>query len=187
MVAFWGSAAFAAQWWGSDMRRVIAVLACGFTLAACSASLPSLDFFKPSPAAQTLRMDSKPQGAEAKTSQGQTCRTPCEVTVQTASASNLSVTFALDGYQPQTVPVQPDAAASSGALNPVFAELQTMAPAPRKKKKTAAKKKAAPTTTASAAPAAATSPPPAAAPAPAPAGPAEPAPTFATPYPWPTR
>ena len=178
------------------MSRVIAVAACGFTLAACSASLPSMDFFKSAPSTESLRIESEPPGAEAKTSQGQTCRTPCEVAVQTVS--NLSVTVSLSGYQPQTVTVQPEGAVPAAqrdadgggpmparlAPNPVYVELQTAPPVapPAKKRKTAAKPK--PTTTASvpvAQPAPATA---AAAPQPMPA---EPAPASSMAYPWPTR
>ena len=193
MVEFWGWRPRAAQLGDYDMSRVIAVLACGFTLAACSASLPSMDFFKSTPSTESLRIESEPPGAEAKTSQGQTCRTPCEVAVQTAS--NLSVTVALNGYQTQTVTVgpegptpaaqrDPDGGAASPprlAPNPVYVELQAAPPvAPVKKRKTVAKKK--PTTTASV---------PAAQPAPAAAAPApmpaEPAPASSASYPWPTR
>src|SRR5713101_543492 len=60
------------------MSRIIAVVACGFTVAACSA-LPSLDFLKSSPPTAALRFESEPPGAEVKAS-GQTCRTPCELT-----------------------------------------------------------------------------------------------------------
>ena len=45
-----------------------------------------------------MRFESEPQGAEVKTS-GQTCRTPCELTVQVAP--EMSATFALNGYQPE--------------------------------------------------------------------------------------
>jgi hypothetical protein len=159
-------------------------------------SLPSMDFFKSSPSSETLRIESEPPGAEAKTSQGQSCRTPCEVTVQTASS--LSVTVALNGYQSQTVSVQPegaqpaaqrdaDAAAQPAKLapNPVYVELQPASPAapPPKRKKTAAAAKKKPTTTAEV-PAAQPVPETAAAPAPMPA---EPAPSTSTAYPWPTR
>ncbi len=94
------------KWWDLTMSRVIAVVACGFTLAACSTSMPSmnLSFLKSSPATEALRIESDPPGADAKTSQGQSCRTPCELTVQTSD--ELSVTLALNGYQPQTVTVQ---------------------------------------------------------------------------------
>src|SRR5262245_43610768 len=130
------------------MSRVIAFLACGFTLAACSSSLPSLDFFKSGPSTEAVRIESEPPGAEARTASGQSCRTPCELNVQ--SGSDLSVTVALNGYQPQTVPLRADSN-ESGKLgpNPVYVELKTTPPAAAKKKKVAAKKKPANTTTAS--------------------------------------
>jgi hypothetical protein len=121
------------------MSRVIAVLACGFALAACSMSMPSLDFFRSSPPTEVLRVESEPPGADARTTLGEACRTPCELTV--ASGGDLAVTFALNGYQPMTVPVHAEAA---GRLqpNPVYAELQPAAPPPRPgKKRSVAKKK----------------------------------------------
>ena len=56
------------------MSRVIAVIAYGFTLAACSTTMPSLDFMKSAPQAETLAIESEPPGAEAKTTLGQSCR-----------------------------------------------------------------------------------------------------------------
>ena len=64
------------------MSRVIAVMACGFMLAACSTTMPSLDFMKSAPQAESLAIESEPPGAEAKTSLGQSCRTPCQLSVQ---------------------------------------------------------------------------------------------------------
>ncbi len=128
------------------MSRVIALVACGFTLAACSASLPSMDFFKSSPATETLRIESEPPGADARTSQGQTCRTPCELTVQ--GGGEMSVTVALGGYQPQTVSLRPDQADSGTKLspNPLYVELQALPPpTPAKKRKRVAAKKKHPT------------------------------------------
>jgi hypothetical protein len=162
--------------------------------------MPSLSAFKPSPTSETLRIESEPPGAEAKTSQGQSCRTPCEVVVQTGN--ELSVTLALNGYQPQTVSVRPeapppverDSAPMPGSLlspNPIYVELQPApAIAPPQTKKPAAKKRKpavaaaqapapAPTTTASV-------PAPSPAPPPMPAAPPEPA-ASATNYPWPSR
>jgi hypothetical protein len=174
------------NWWDLTMSRVIALVACGFTLAACSASLPSMDFFKSSPATETLRIESEPPGADARTSQGQTCRTPCELTVQ--GGGEMSVTVALGGYQPQTVSLRPDQADSTKlSPNPLYVELQAMAPAPppaKKRKRVAGKKK--PTTVAAQ---------PAGQPAPAttataafpPPPPAAPEPASAAQYPWPTR
>jgi PEGA domain len=176
------------------MSRVIAVVACGFSLAACSTSLPSLSLLKPP--SETLRIESEPPGADAKTTLGQSCRTPCELAVQ--SGDDLAVTLTLSGYQPQTVAVQREASARL-APNPIFVELEP-APAPPAKKPikkkprvakahpappviTGATASAAPPPAAAAAPAAAA---PAAAPPPMPATPAEPA-VSATNYPWPSR
>jgi PEGA domain len=174
------------------MGRVVAVVACGFTLAACSASMPSLEFLKSSSSeTEAVRVESQPPGAEAKAASGQSCRTPCELNV--AGGGETTITLALNGYQPQTVSLQPE---TSGALssitgstrlapNPVQVELQP-APAPSAKKAAAKKKKpvtAARPTSSSVASAA----PPAAAPAaPAPEAPAEAA-ASATNYPWPSR
>ena len=121
------------------MSRVIAVMACGFMLAACSTTMPSLDFMKAAPQAESLAIESEPPGAEAKTSLGQSCRTPCQLSVQ--PGSEFSVTLALSGYQPQTVSVRPEAegatAAPRLAPNPVHVDLQAVAPP----KKPVAKKK----------------------------------------------
>jgi hypothetical protein len=179
------------------MSRVIAVMACGLTVAACSSisSLTSLNFLKSSPTTEALRVESEPPGAEAKTSQGQSCRTPCELVVQTGG--ELSVTLALNGYQPQTVSVRPEGSptlardgestGSTLAPNPVYVELQPAPVAPavkkpavkRKKPVTAAVRPAAPppTTTASV---------PSSAPPPMPTTAPEPA-ASATNYPWPSR
>src|SRR2546429_2580296 len=120
------------------MSRVIAVMACGFMLAACSTTMPSLDFMKSAPQAESLAIESEPPGAEAKTSLGQSCHTSCQLSVQ--PGSEFSVTLALSGYQPQTVSVRPEAegatAAPRLAPNPVHADLQAVTP-----KKPIAKKK----------------------------------------------
>src|SRR2546430_11209861 len=127
------------------MSRVIAVMACGFMpcgfmLAACSTTMPSLDFMKSAPQAESLAIESEPPGAEAKPSLGQSCRTPCQLSVQ--PGSEFSVTLALSGYQPQTVSVRPEAGSPTAAAprlapNPVHVDLQAVAPP----KKPAAKKK----------------------------------------------
>jgi hypothetical protein len=130
------------------MSRVIAIVACGLTLAACSMSMPSLDFMKSAPTTETLRVESEPAGADARTTAGQSCRTPCELTVPTGG--EMAVTVAMNGYEPQTVPVRAD---GSGALlqpNPVYVELQPSASAPTKrrpaKKKTTTAARAVPAT-----------------------------------------
>ena len=171
------------------MSRVFAVTACGLMLAGCSTAMPSLDFLKSAPQSETLAIESEPAGAEAKTSLGQSCHTPCQLAVQ--PGSEFSVTLALSGYQPQTVSVRPEADGSTPRLapNPVQVTLQAVKPAqkPPAKKKTpvaSATRPAAPPPMASAAPMGAPAPAPALAPAPSAA--AESAPS-ATEYPWPSR
>jgi len=124
-------------------------------------SMPSLDIFKSTPATEVLRVESEPPGADARTSQGQSCRTPCELTVQ--AGGEMTVAFSLTGYQPQTVQVRPDVAPTSysdsgsgGKLqpNPVYAELASIKP-PAKKKSAPRKQtaqKSAPATAATSAP-----------------------------------
>jgi len=184
------------------MSRVIAIVACGLSVAACSATMPSLDFLKSAPQTESLAIETEPPGAEAKASTGQSCRTPCQLTVQ--PGGELSVTLALNGYQPQTVSIREAEGTSKLAPNPVYVELQPGAapsarkPAAKKKPVTAAVRKPAPSATASAVPPSATAsaaPEAATAPAVAPAAPAvAPAPgasteaaASATNYPWPSR
>jgi hypothetical protein len=178
------------------MSRVIAVMAFGFMLAACSTTMPSLDFMKSAPQAESLAIESEPPGAEAKTSLGQSCRTPCQLSVQ--PGSEFSVMLALSGYQPQTVSVRPEAGSPTAAAprlapNPVHVDLQAVAPP---KKPVAKKKKlvAAAARPAASPPVASATPTVASAPAAraahtltlAPSGSAEAAPS-ATNYPWPSR
>lgn len=125
----------------------------------------------------TVRFESEPPGAEAKTSNGQSCKTPCALALPTAGP--LTVTFSLPGYQPASEDIEVVTNTGSPPSlrpNPVVVELTAAPPAPAKKppaKKRPAKKPAAKK------PAASSS----AAPAPAPA--AEPAPAQQAPSPWP--
>jgi hypothetical protein len=161
------------------MKRLVAIAACSLSLAACS-SLPSwmqFDLPKPAPTATTMQFESEPAGAEVKTSVGQTCRTPCSIAM---TANEFTVTFALPGYQPQTVPVRVVAPAEARGQtydepggprlvpNPVFVELQPAAPPPARQKPAPARAK----------------PKPAARPAPTAMAPA-PAPAPASPWPPP--
>jgi hypothetical protein len=130
--------------------RTLAAVGCGFALAACSFSMPSFDFLKSGPTTEVLRIESEPPGADARTSQGQTCRTPCELTVPTDS--ELAVTVQMAGFQPQTLPVRADSRGGDTRLqpNPLYVELQPAAPvkparpAPAPKRKTTAVAPAAP-------------------------------------------
>jgi len=177
------------------MSRVIAVIACCFMLAACSETMPSLDFMRSAPQAESLAIESEPPGAEAKSTLGQSCRTPCQLSVQ--PGSEFSVTLALSGYQPQTVSVRPEPQGASAAPrlapNPVQVSLQAVTtskkPIAKKKKPVAtAARPAASRPVASAAATAVPAPAPTATPALAPAtsSSAEAAPS-ATYYPWPSR
>jgi hypothetical protein len=172
------------------MSRVIAIVACGFTVAACSATMPSLNFLSSLPPSEALRFESEPPGAEVKTSSGQTCRTPCELTVQVAP--EVSATFALNGYQPQTISLRTEAGSGFNsarlAPNPVYVELRAAAVTPpakkrMKKKPAVAAHKNTPVASAAAAPAAREPAPMTAA---VPAAPASSeAAASATNYPWP--
>jgi hypothetical protein len=108
-------------------------------------------FMKSAPAATTMQFESEPAGAEARISTGQACRTPCSLAV---TSSEFTVSFALPGYQPQTVPVrvvasndprdptsEVDVAAPRLVPNPVFVELQPASPAVAGRKPAPAKKK----------------------------------------------
>ena len=77
------------------MRRVIAMaIMAGCSLAGCS-SLPSLDAFKPTPPTVQVQLDSVPPGADARTSLGPGCKTPCAVAVS-APDSGFSVAYTLN-------------------------------------------------------------------------------------------
>ena len=162
------------------MRRVLAILACGFTVAGCASGSDALKSATPT---TTLQFESEPAGAEVKTSTGQTCKTPCALAVP---AADLMASYALKGYKPQTVPVKlvppqdtrsdPESTPTLPSFqpSPVYAELEKAGPerkpAPRRPK-----------------PAAAANVPPADAPAqamqPAPARQPAPAPSAASPWP----
>jgi hypothetical protein len=190
MRVLWGKAAACRPGGGGHiMSRVIAVVACGLTVAACSASMPSLNFLSSSPPTEAVRFESEPPGAEVKTSSGQACRTPCELTVQVAP--ELSASYALNGYQPQTVSLrtEPGSGFSSARLapNPVYVELRAAVTPPAKKhikKKPAVAQRTKNTPVASAVPTAPAPTPAAPTPAPAPA-PASESAASATNYPWP--
>lgn len=109
--------------------RIIVVVAAGLGLAGCSSfSMP--DMFKSTPPSATIQLESLPAGAEARAASGETCKTPCSLSV--VAAENFSVTFSLPKYQPETVPVQiirdPSGPGVVVDPNPVYAELQPALP-----------------------------------------------------------
>ncbi len=115
------------------MRRVIAIAIAGASLAGCSSF--SLDSFKSAPPLVKVALESAPPGADATTSLGPGCKTPCSIDVPAPDAG-FSVTFAMPKFQPVTVPVQvihnPGDFSSPATTiiepSPVFAELQPAAP-----------------------------------------------------------
>ena len=124
---------------GTMVIRVVLIGACGLTLAGCASYFPSISgFFKSSPKTEQLRIESDPEGAEAKTPEGATCQTPCEFSV--SSGSDLSITMSMVGYQTLTVPIGPESSGGQLRPNPVFAKLQPLAP-PSPARKPSAKKK----------------------------------------------
>jgi hypothetical protein len=161
------------------MYRVLMIVSGALALAACSSTPDwmSLDALKPSPIMDTVRFESEPPNAEAKTSNGQTCRTPCALALPVNAS--LTVTFTLNGYLPETETIDPISVTGNPTQlrpNPVLVELSPAPPSqkPTKKPPAPAKKKAA------AKPAAKPKPATAAAPADAPAQP-QPA------APWPSN
>jgi hypothetical protein len=119
------------------MRRVIAFAAAGMTLAGCSSfSTDSLtDYFKSTPPTVQLQLESTPPGAEARTSIGPGCKTPCAVTLA-APEGGFTVSYSLARFEPASVPVQvtriPGDLLHSATIkvdpNPVVAELQATPP-----------------------------------------------------------
>jgi hypothetical protein len=127
------------------MCHAVALAACGAIVSACS-GVPGLNLsaFKSSPPTEQVSIESTPPGADARTASGASCRTPCTLGLP---MSDGSITVALDGYTPQTIPIQlekpsdtrPDVFTAQPHLtpNPLVVELE---PTPPPEKKPAAKK-----------------------------------------------
>jgi len=140
------------------MRRVIAIAIAGASLGGCSSmSSFSLDSFKSAPPSIQVQLESQPPGADAKTSLGPGCKTPCTVSVAAPDAG-FSVTYAMDKFEPATVQVKVirnpgDLTTPSSTVtdpNPVFAELQSSAPPPKPHKAVRPRKPKKPATAAAA-------------------------------------
>src|SRR6266567_2553810 len=118
------------------MRRVIAIAVAGASLAGCSSF--SLDSLKSAPPPVQVQLESVPSGADATTSVGPGCKTPCSIAVASPEAG-FTVTFAMAKFQPVTVPVKvirtPGDFTSPDIVtvdpNPIVAELRPAGPPPR--------------------------------------------------------
>jgi hypothetical protein len=115
------------------MSRVIASVACSFVLAGCSGASFNLDSMTPAQrtATTSLRVESLPEGAQARAAQGQACKTPCSLNVPLNTSSQIVVE--LEGYEPQNVAVRrlpAEGPNDSPRLvpNPVYVELQVAEP-----------------------------------------------------------
>jgi len=100
----------------------------GPVLAGCSGFFPGAPLIP-------VEFQSTPTGAEARTSMGQSCKTPCSISVP-APEDDFTVSFTANNFQPMTIPVRITRTAG-GALtppftsinpNPVIAQLQPIAP-----------------------------------------------------------
>jgi hypothetical protein len=107
----------------------------GAVLAGCSGFFPGAPLIP-------VEFQSTPSGAEARTSMGQSCTTPCSVSVP-APEDDFTVSFARNGFQPMTIPVRITRTAGSAMTppftsinpNPLVATLQPIAPSLRRLKK----------------------------------------------------
>lgn len=123
---------------GVVMRQVIWVAVVSAGLSGCASF--SMDSLRPTPPPVTVQLESVPPGADAVTSVGPGCKTPCTVSIPSTTA--FSVSYSLNKYLPTTVPVQvtqvpgdfTTPATISIDPNPVVAELQPAAPPKRVKR-----------------------------------------------------
>ena len=118
------------------MRRVIVLAVTGLGLAGCGGTL------FPGAGTMDIVLESTPPGADAITSLGPGCKTPCTAAVPSPT-DDFSVSFSLNGFQPMTVPVRITRSAGSFMTppftsinpNPVVAQLQPIAPPTKRAKK----------------------------------------------------
>lgn len=135
------------------MRRALAMTVAAISLGGCSSF--SMDnytsYFKSTPATIQVQLESTPPGADARTSLGPGCKTPCAVNVIPPD-TGFTVNYTLAGTQGASVPVQvikePGGTFSSDtfkvAPNPVFAELRPAGPPPKPPKPMRPKRKKTP-------------------------------------------
>ena len=122
--------------------RVIARCSAVAIAAVGGAGLAGCSGFFPGPPLIPIEFQSTPSGAEARTSLGQSCKTPCSISVPTPE-DDFTVSFTLNNFQPMTIPVRITRSAGSAltppmtSLNPspVVAQLQPIAPPLKRPKK----------------------------------------------------
>jgi hypothetical protein len=116
------------------MYRVIAVAGTALVLAGCTSNSDLSKYFRNEPVLDTVRFESEPPGADARTSTGQSCRTPCALALP--GTQGFDVTFTMAGFQPSVEKVEAFPVGDGTTKlrpNPVLAELTPMAPPPKKK------------------------------------------------------
>jgi hypothetical protein len=118
------------------MRGVIVIAMAGASLGGCSSF--SWDALTPAPPTTQVQFESVPPGADARTSLGPGCKTPCSLAL-TAPNAGFSVTYTLERFLPATIPVQviripgdfSTPASTTFDPNPVVVELQPAGPPPK--------------------------------------------------------
>jgi hypothetical protein len=136
----------------------VCAIAGALVVAGCASWTPNLDFLPSLPslsggAAVSLVIETDPPGADARTSVGPGCRTPCTVAV--SAEREFTVSLTLNGYLPQTVLVrprapdtvrmEPDSVAPTVDLvpNPILVQMEPAPPpAPVKKRRAPPRTKA---------------------------------------------
>jgi hypothetical protein len=83
-----------------QIDRALALVICGLGLEACSSSPSGIDAFRLKPTTTELLTQSNPAGADARSSLGGTCRTPCTTAIGTDG--DFTISFAHHGYETQT-------------------------------------------------------------------------------------
>jgi hypothetical protein len=132
------------------MRRVLAIAAAATTLAGCSSfsSSDTFSYFRSTPPTVQLQLESSPPGADARTSLGPGCKTPCRVSI-TPPDGGFTVSYSMGNMPPISVPVQvirePGGTFSADTFrvtpNPVVAELRPPPPPPTARKPMRPKRK----------------------------------------------